>query len=837
MVIQLSVTAIWGIGAAGAVVFILAIAGIIFLCLRKKHKTLLTAINRDTERPRAHMSITDEDVLRMPGMRRVRPSPYGQQSGWIPVSSRENVVKRGLAPNPADIDPTTGLPPWPVRFPRNLKKTQSSPMVRVPLTALSPITERSTNNTAISPSLSKIVTGDAENHEPSIKDIVKVDDGKIDGPDSDTSPYPLKPKPLFHGQPRSFSHGTLTGLSEESKFKDSAQDVSKRTENQGMEVVRLRRSASLCGQQPGQAPTIPVPPLPFELLANRRSRRMQAHPDASPQRMSGMSLLSGDTSLLDEMTLRGFSQADTNLTSINMASPSGSIATNVGLGISNGSQSKWNFSRIDRAASQLSATKAHNIRPQLNQQHSIRASIHNSIPRSASSGLSMSLLDHNSPNAKVLPSATGTTLAIPGKVGRGPSQRARIPQGSPLNTMNVFKISEDMNPKRASTSILQIVSGNQGSPIKNLWTDRPTSIATEDPFRWDPKTSMQPGKKPSAMKKSTYQRHKRQSCVRISNIPVVIPSKCPSSFTSKNNRQQPFISPLTSPLPVLFRNQNQNYPTRNSQLSAPAPPPPSTATFNPQLPKGIRTSTTTTSSTDYYNNNTYSPTFSMIPLYEPPSPTLSDSSTSSLASTPTHNPSLTRPARHPNRRRAIFPSTHGSHHWPPLLSSSITPSDPPSNIPGVEYSRKRTSLATPPKSKAPHPVEEKGIANKEKDTQQNEEDNSRPSSSLFSFPDPPIFPPERDPSHVLSPNGILSKKSAPTGRHPRPPPPKRISPAFILANLLPTPVSDLEVSVSALLCPQPQPLAGEETLHFPLLLDEKIESPPPVDSGVEEDEQ
>ncbi|KAI4173439.1 MAG: hypothetical protein LQ343_002972 [Gyalolechia ehrenbergii] len=741
MAIQLSVTAIWGIGAGGAVFVILAILGVVFFWLRRKHKALLTTINRDTERPRAHLSITDEDVMRMPGTRRVRPSPYNQRSGWIPVSSRENVAKRRFAPNPADIDPTTGLPPWPVRFPRNLKKTQSSPVVRVPLAALSPITERSTNNTATSPNLSKIANGDAGNQEESTNGILEGGERLDGGPDPDLSPYQLKPRPLFHGQQRSFSHGTLTGLSEDSKSKVSAHIVSESAENRGMKVARMRRSASLCSQQPGQAPTIPIPPLPFQLAANRRSRRVQVQPHTSPQRISGMSLLSGDTSLLDEMTLRRFSQADTDFTSISLTSPPESTSTNIGLGISDGSQSKWNFSTVDRAA-----------RPQLSQQHSFRASIHNSLPRSASSGLSMSLLDHNSPNAKILPSATKSTLVIPGKVARGPSQRRKIPQGSPLNTMNVFKVSEEMNPKRASTSILQVVSGNQGSPAKNPWTDRPTSIATEDPFRWDPKTSMQPGK-PSAMKKATRQRHKRQSCVRISNIPLVIPSNYPPPF--QPNRQ-PSISPLTSPLPSLFLNQ-KHPPHGVHPSSSTTARPPSTSTFNPQLPKGIRSSTTTTKTTSTSENNAYSPTFSMIPLYEPPSPTSSSSTstTASLASTPTHNPSLSRPAQNPNRHRAIFPSTHGSH-WPPLLSSSITPSDPPTNFAGPDLCTKHESQAVTPTS---------ATAGR----------GSRPTSFLFSFPDPPLLPPARDPSHTLLSHNHPSNIPPPTHNR-RSSSPKRISP-------------------------------------------------------------
>ncbi|KAL8825784.1 MAG: hypothetical protein Q9170_007658, partial [Blastenia crenularia] len=371
MAIQLSVAAIWGIGVGGAVLAILLGAGLVFLLLHRKHKALLTSKTRDNEWPRAHLSITDEDVMRMPGMRRIRPSPYNRQSAWTPVSSRENVAKRGLAPNPADVDPVTGVPPWPVRIPRRLKKIQSSPMVRVPLTALSPITERSANNTVTSPSLSKVTNSDTENQQQPKNKIVGGVYRLSGCPDPDALPGQMKPKPLFHGQQRSLSQGILSEFYDESKPKDTSEPVKRTAEARDIEKARMRRSTSLCSQQPGQMPTIPIPPLPFELPINRRSQLSKPLLDASPQRISGMSLLSGDTSLLDELASRKFSQADTDFTSISLTSPPGSSSTTVGLGISNSSHSKWNFSRVDRAASPLSATKA--LRPQISQQHSFRA--------------------------------------------------------------------------------------------------------------------------------------------------------------------------------------------------------------------------------------------------------------------------------------------------------------------------------------------------------------------------------------------------------------------------------------------------------------------------------
>ncbi|KAL9594986.1 MAG: hypothetical protein Q9219_006714 [cf. Caloplaca sp. 3 TL-2023] len=795
MTIALSDTAIWGIGIGGSALVIIACAGLIILWLRKKHTALLATTNRDTERSRAHLSITDEDVMRMPGTRRIRPSPYNQESGWVPISSRENVAKRGLAPNPADVDPITGLPPWPVRIPRRLKKTQSSPVVRVPLAALSPITERSTNNAATSPSLSKIASSDVENQKGIVKDADRTDGN----PAPDASPGPLTPKPLFHGQPRSLSHGTLTGLSEKSNFTESVGMVSDKVVFPGMEGAQLRRSSSLCSRRPGQPPSIPVPPLPFDLPANRRQQPGMSPSDASPQRISGMSLLSGDTSLLDEMVSRGFSQADTDLTSINLTSPPASASPNHGLGISVGN-SKWNFSRVDRAASPLSTAKARNVRPQISQQHSFRASIHNSLPRSASSGLSMSLLDHNSPNPKAFANLAKANLDAPGKIKRERSQRSRVPQGSPLSKVNVFKISEEMKSKRASTSILQVVSGNQVSPVKNPWTDRPISIATEDPFRWSPKSSMQPGK-PSAMKKTGHQRQKHPSCVRISNIPTIIPSQQHLSAGLRSETRQPTISPLLKPI-------TNKHPARTSIR------PPSTSTFNPQLPKGIRSTpnSKTTTQPNNHNDDTvnhpYSPTFSMIPLYEPPpSPT---SSSSSIASTPTRNPSLSRPParNHPNRRHAIFPSANGKH-WPPLLSSSITPTDPPTEV-AAEAGKATTAEAAT-----------RTDINEEQEQEQ-EEDASPSSyppptpSSLFlsdSFPSPPIPQSQQQPPPPSFP--LFSPPQQPHASHH---PPTTSFPPRI-----PSPIKPTTTATTTTTKPRSSPLRGPRPLPRTRIL-----KPPPT---------
>ncbi|KAL8684779.1 MAG: hypothetical protein Q9218_008140, partial [Villophora microphyllina] len=592
MAIQLDLPKILGICVGGTFFLILICTIPIWLCLRRKHKALMASQNSDaTRRPRAHLSITDEDVFRMPGMRRFRSMPYGHPAGWAPISSGESVPKRGLAPNAADVDPITGVPPWPVRDLRQVKKIGPKRPVRKPSGALSPITERSTNATATSLSLSTVAASEVEIKDPSQGHTAKGIYQPRGRPDFDASPPGhLKPKPLFHRQPRSVSHGALTNLTHNQRLIGSIRLVSADVPLQDLKSARLPRSSSLCSQQSGQAPNCPVPPLPFKLPIRKRPQVIQSPSDMSLQRVSGMSLLSGNTSVLNETMSKGFSEADTDFTSISLTSPSVPQSTPIGLGISDGINAKWNFSRVDRSASPISISKARDVRPPLSQQHSFRASIHNSLPRNQSSGLSMSLLDRTFPTPEAARKTPTKTLDIPDPISRNPSRRSRLPQASPLTGANVFQIAEDKKAKSASTSVLSTISGNQVSPVKNPYTDRPTSIATDDPFRWDPKTSMQPSK-PSAMKTGA-RKHKRQSCVRISNIPIVIPSKHPAHSVQARDDREPSISPFVSSLPGLFSNQGDGGPSgpapRPLSTTSNNPCPPSSHTFNPQLPKGIR---------------------------------------------------------------------------------------------------------------------------------------------------------------------------------------------------------------------------------------------------------
>jgi hypothetical protein len=82
---------------------------------------------------------------------------------------------------------------------------------------------------------------------------------------------------------------------------------------------------------------------------------------------------------------------------------------------------------------------------------------------------------------------------------------------------------QDTTLSRFSTdsAVLRDVSGNPASPIRRLAGSRPTSVASENPGQWD-RNSLQMRLSSSSKSSPASQRigHKRQNCVRISNIPV-----------------------------------------------------------------------------------------------------------------------------------------------------------------------------------------------------------------------------------------------------------------------------------------------------------------------------
>lgn len=747
------------VGIIAGAVGLTSITIIIVLVLRHKHKRLLSQINLAGERrlrsfpanPNAIMSITDEDVARMPGtrtsVRRSLHAPYNRNSLYTPMASRESLPRNSYVPKTRSNDrddhkPITPQQSWPL--PRRMTRADGTPLVKMPSSTLTPVTERS-KKTLPSPPLKD--TRDAA--ETPRKSVVtsngNLDFNEIEGDlRKASSTTDLTPKPLFHGQQRSSSHGMIVELADGSKTEPRAP---RRTS-------LFPRSKSMYSQEPGLAPPQPLPPLPLEVTSKKMSRAKS--PEQSTRRASGGSLFSEHTSILDDNWSKAFSQPGTDFISITFASPPVPSLTSKGLRQYEGNQIVWDPSHEEgRASPIVGPAKPMAFRPQLNTQRSFRASIQESLPRSKSSGLSLSMSLHGPSRAESRASLardpsspqSKSRVAIP-KSAEKRKLRRRVSPSSPLCRATDFTIHDDTQSKRASTSILHEVSGNEGSSQSNSWDKRPRSIATSIPIEWD--IEALPAAKPSAPKDRASE-HEHQDCVRISNRPVLAlsPAKPP---TIEEREELPQGDPP---------DQNPHRETGPKQTTF-RPPSRQHFDFAPQTNLGFDRANPRTID----NNSPFSPTQFMMNLYRE-----DYNSPDSEVETPTRKPSSQRRSgTHPNRRKTIFddptPTT-----WP---------------------------LPTP--SAKNHPDPEKPVRNTSRlSTHSNDQDSnpdSRPPSFLLNFPwpKPPTAPTYQAPT-------------TPTHRigGPRPPPFRYISPTRRHSPVRSgvgkrgaSPVKDLRRSVAAL---------------------------------------
>ncbi|CAD6583305.1 MAG: hypothetical protein ASARMPREDX12_001228 [Alectoria sarmentosa] len=683
---------------AGAVSLTALVVVLIILGLRHKHRRLLSQINLAGERrlsgfstgPDAIMSITDEDVARMPGTRasvhRSLHAPYNRNSLYTPMASRESLPRRAYIPKTRaddrdDHEPVVPQQSWPL--PRRLTRADGTPLVKMPSSTLYTMTERSKKAPPAPP------PKNTSNADGTLQKDLKTSNRnlEVNGKHGDVSKVSLgadlTPKPLFHGQQRSSSYGMIAELANGSKTEPRA---SKRTS-------QVPRSKSMYSQEPGLAPPQTLPPLPLEITSKRVPRVKS--PDQEARRASGGSLFSEQTSILDDNWSKAFSQTRTDFTSITHATPP---LPSKELGQYEGNHLVWGSSHKEGRASPIGAAKQMSFRPQLDTQRSFRASIQESLPRSKSSGLSLSMSLHGPSRAESRasmgkdPSSTHSKSRV--TIPRSAEKRKLrgISPSSPLCRTTDFTIHDDTKSKRASTSILHAVSDNEGSPVSSPWDKRPCSIATSNPLEWDIESL--PATKPSAPKDRTSG-PQRQNCIRVSNIPVVIPSPPnPQAIEEREELHQ-----------AITVTQNTIFETRPKLTTF---RPPSRQDFDFALHSTFGLHRENSRITDN-NNSPFSPTQFMMNLYRE-----DDNGPDSEVDTPTRKPSSHRPSStHPNRRKTIF-------NYP---------------IPTV------LPLPTPPKEN--HPDPEKSTHNisrlSTQSTDQESNPDSRPTSFLlnFSWPQPP----------------------------------------------------------------------------------------------------
>ena len=735
MAIILSPFVIFGLAAGGALLFVIVGATTAIMIGRRKHKRSLMLMNARGARrlsgyPGGHVSMSDYEWLSMPRTRTLRSStrvPTGYPRSYTPITSRESLPRhqtmmrppRALVSESHLPDPTVQQASWPL--PPRLTRSNVLPLAHVRGQNMSPVVKQtsvklvnaspSPNNAPAQGSQVSPKHGAQRGHDVLLPTGIPLESPRSNI--SSNTAQALTPKPLFHDKQRSASLGTLPQIIDRSNQSGLYVVDSKAADAQ---QGRLPRSTSLCAQTAAMAPNEPLPPLPLHVTKLRSFHSIRS---PTEHRGSENSLLSGDTSILDNRGSKQFSQAETDLTSISKVSPKkwGSV----GLGILDDDDAQWSSTDIIRTASPLEAVKQANIRPQLKAQSSYRASIQHSLPRSGSSGLSLSLLD-KSPFRHPLSQTHHKDNPIRSdeqklNTNRGlifkQSQRGASPS-SPLTRKSMINIYEDSKAKR-SLAVLQDVSGNQGSPLHDGVKSRPLSVATSNPFEWETEKHLKPGK-PSAMK-GRARGHKRNSCVRISNIPVYIPSPNSLQPTSEEP-EEPVKKPSTAAASAfIFGKSMQNPPPLR---------PPSRLTFDPQLtptpkPRSTRLPQRTSITDD-------SPTFSLLNLHNP-SDTVSPTPNRTIRSLSGANP---------NRRKPIFEAP---------AAPDFTFSTPEKPDPEQRESAAPDLLlqATADVGLSPMIVPKRlctpGEHNDEEEREREDlvprQANPKPSSNIFPFPSPP----------------------------------------------------------------------------------------------------
>ncbi|MCJ1259965.1 hypothetical protein MMC24_007805 [Lignoscripta atroalba] len=395
----------------------------------------------------------------------------------------------------------------------------------------------------------------------------------------------MKPKPLFHGPQRSFSSEAISKQWSNQPARSTNKPLPegpRRIHNEAS-GPRLARSVSLCSQQSKFAPVEPVPSLPPIFARLDKVENVKNIAEHSPTRSSAASIESGNTFLLDDVYSKGGSQADTDFTALSSHPFYDGKLT--GRNVYDGRSRLWSPSQLRYATDPPGPYSTTSVRPEMTSQKSFRASIEQyTLPRSESSGLSMSYLDNYGP------SRSGSNASRLERLSRELSMNydrinSRNSSGLEVGSTGLASAKQptkscDQDPeyyvedclrKRASTSILQETSGNKGNRMSGEPKKRPFSLATSDPFQWDPETSLPHGK--ILAQKGTWKGHRRQNCVRIS---LTAPALMSSTFA-------PTIEEIERPRENLETSVICGLSLSTTQDNRPLPVLPSAATFNPQI--------------------------------------------------------------------------------------------------------------------------------------------------------------------------------------------------------------------------------------------------------------
>ena len=724
-----SLTAIIAVSAGGSL-FILATMIVVVLLLRfqKKHRSSLAQtarVRRLSRYPGGNLSITSSQIDHLPTLGRVRQGrysrgPYGLLGRSRAADSRDTLSRRSYRSGTSKTTVTTSY--IDLHHPANL--------ISWPLTPASAYARGTASTSVLAHSLSPIGERCYDSQEHNAMPKAMLDNTPGIGPyngfyceiDSNNKLSNI------HGHRRSISTGVLDSVTQALNRSFQGEEDVYVLAPDSRPRPTVKRTLSLRTQRSGNAPLHRMDSPPPDVPRYSRVQALRSHPADGSIRNSLGSITSTNSSSYDEIVR----SSDIESSSMSVAVDHGNSKRG---GVMMENAKLWDISKL--AADIDPSTVAH-FRPQLQSYQSFRSSIEQStLSRSASSGLSCSLVDQYGPSRNV---SNASRLVMFNKdLFRNPQSNGAI---SPYSRKGIEKdavprqqFNESTNPiaectlgmdmpMRASTSVLQDISGNKGIFAVEL-NERPSSVPISRPFKWD---NVRPGK-PSALK-ARSEGHKRQDRQRISFVQARPRSALfttsvveldESSETHTENQTLPSLL-LTSP-----------------EYSKQSPRPPSIAIFEPQLKKHCSPK----KSPEKYGRD-YSATMSVCNMYEMDH----NNSVDELTWTPTKKPSA---ERRYTRQFGKLQDKSANNTWP--LQTGHEGSRPLSAV-GIDIPMLGPGSPI-------RPLDEAFFTD---------------SSTHLPFPEPPSKQPKKNPPEWRLPRHLKGPRAAPARRSPTRRSPHKASP-------------------------------------------------------------
>jgi hypothetical protein len=593
----------WKIGviAVGAFVVVVATFTTVVIMALKAHHNRLMAKFQDEERRlrreghhrRGSLGGAVEPqsrVSQLPAsLRRSIHMPYGiVPHGWAAISSRESLSNQtsGTSTVPTSEPPRSKLKRDRSRhsltLPRSVRPRKGKKAIalvnlqqRSPLSA---ITERSQTNSVASPDLNVI----AEMPIHITPKTTPEKDEKSDGQNENKAPKIAMGRPASTAWP-------LPRPQWMSVLQQGTRATSVPSELPVPEVVEPlaerpplgQRNASIISQESGIAPEQPVPPLPSNTSGLRYPHRR-----TSKLRISTASIDTANSSILEDAPAS--SQSDTDLTSVSLFSPLSN--SNAGR---HADSEVWDHSSFTRLGSPPGRQTMRSLRMKQMSHGSFRGVIgQDPLQRMGSTGQGHDTRNDQDPtqarrSASFLqvpteghqrpPIRHGSLRSPPRLTVLGPSPLGDLLRHSsagptgPRQQAQRHSMFEGCGSQSQDTDALRSVSGNNMIPLRSQ--KRPASVSAPRPFQWDQAT-LQPARPATMIDGNGRKGHKRQNCIRISNLPPITIGSAPNTFPpTVEESEESSYSPLKPKIPGLTllesasRSKVPSIPTFNPQLS------------------------------------------------------------------------------------------------------------------------------------------------------------------------------------------------------------------------------------------------------------------------------